>query len=231
MAFSSVLLLSFLVLPFLRHQACSAEPSWRTLPRTRPERRIVGGVSWRRQDYRDYFTKGMRKPAFITRRVELAGPELKHAEKLLRSSIVRKIFLESSRPSDCVFSIERLSGCVQLTGPAEIVAGLQTMIQDNMTFLFATRERPSDKTLAVLTVVDPDFLRTEPDVAAGIAEDNYEGIKRILNWQDNDYRRSGKRAWLNRPLGTVTILDRRENVEKVREYLAIRPYAPRRRTY
>ena len=209
----------------------SAEPPLKPLSRYRPETRGPSGIVWRRQDYRGYVTKAMKRPEFIRRKLQLSEVEFKRAEKLLESGIVRRVLLENRRGAGSSFYVEKDSRRVLIAGPPEPVVALQTMIVDELTFLLGTCDKSSENTLVVLSLVDPIFLETDPEQASQIAEHNYEGVRRILQPGAPNNRRSGKRVQFNRGIGTVTILDLPSRIQKVREYLAMRPYAPRPKTY
>lgn len=200
-------------------------------PLSRPERKVGGGIVWRRQDYKDFVTKAMHKPAFIRRELELSREELLRAEKLLQSGVVRDLLIENSQNAGTLFSVEKYSRHALIAGDAEFVVCLQTMLEDRMTFLLATSGELSGNVLTVLSLVDPPFLEAKPTLASEIAEDSYEGVRRILKPESEDYRRAGKRLRFYEDLATITILDRPDRIEQVRQYLALRPYAPRPKTY
>jgi hypothetical protein len=218
--------LSFLIVSLTVSPAFTIPPSL-----AEPETRGVSGIVWRRQDYEKYVTRSATRPDFIRRELRLSEIELNRAEKLLQSGIVRTVLLESTSQPGSAFYMEKDSGRVVIAGPVEPVAALQTMIVDELTFILATRSGSTGNTLVVLSLVDPVFLERDPERASQIAEDNYEGARRILKPQTPEYRRSGMQVQFNRDLGTATILDSPIRIEKVREYLAIRPYTPRRTTY
>ena len=222
---------SLLIISGLLRACHASEVAGSDLSQTDGERRRVGGLLWRRQDYKDYVTKGMREVVSIRRELLLSEAKFRRATELLRAGIVHKTLLENSQQADSLFSIEKSSRRVVIVGPAEQVVSVQTMIEDELTFLFAVREEACENTLVILSLVDPVFFEKKPLLALEIAEDSYEGVRRILKVQEQSYRRAKRRVWFNYEIGTVTVFDRPENIRNVREYLALRPYAPRVRTY
>ncbi len=161
----------------------------------------------------------------------LSEAEVIRAEKLLSSDAVRRVLLTGPQKGS-MLSVEKSSRRAVIAGPAETVVVIQTMIQNELTFLYATGSADrSGNVLDVLSLVAPDFLEANPQLASHIAQDNYEGVNRILKPEAGDYRRAGKRVWFNPSIGTVTILDQPDRIEQVRRYLAMRPYAPRPTTY
>jgi len=208
----------------------AANTSYERAPRVRPQR-TGGGIVWRREDYKDFVTRGMYRPVFIRRELALSKEEFWRAERLLHSGIVRTLLLKNCVVAGTLFSVEKLSRRVLIAGDAEFVVSLRTMIEDSTAFLLAAPEDRSGNALAVVSLVDPLFLEANPTLAFDIAEDSYEGVKRILKPQTEDYRRAGKRLRFCEELGTVAILDRPEKIGQVKEYLGLRPYAPRPETY
>ncbi len=91
---------------------------------------------------------------------------------------------------------------------------------------FIEKVEKDELSIQVFSVVDRKLMETEPEQARELARKTTELIKTLLYHRvgETQARREGRQVWLNEDFGTLTVLDKKSNIDKVAEFLVTSPW-------
>jgi len=189
------------------------------------ERRpVFRNTLWRRRDYLNTLPKNTFEQPVLVKTLALSRLDCRRLEDLLQRNLIQELTLDDE---DAVVLYERQKSTVSLSGRAELVAKLVTLITDESTYKAVTCEQPHGNAVEIISVVDARWLERDPESALNIADLNFAGLQRLVGARTAEHRRFRKALWFNETLGTVTVVDQPDTIQKVHEYLAVMPYAPK----
>ena len=182
--------------------------------------------STERYFHEGYVTKGDVEEELIIKTLSLSRDEMDRVELLLDADIIQDILASIDSDDENRYEYLRDERQMILTAPEEVVLRIQTMVRDKMTFE-EVYYRKDDLAAEVISVVSPAFLEKDYAIAARLGEINYIEIKDYLKSLDSYYYSSGKKCWYNKNLGTVTVVDNKENIYRAWDYMNRFPYLPK----
>jgi len=201
------------------------------------ETTVYRDVIWRRRNYRDTLPRKSLEEAVMVKSLRLDDAQRARLEDLLARNIIQELLLaDAARDRDGekqigqdegVLSYERRQGVVNLSGRAELVAKLATLITDESTYRACTAAQPTGNVVEVISLVDLKWLERDPEPALNIADLNFDGVSRLVRPRRDEYRRAHKAIWFNDAFGTATVIDDADTIRKLRAFLADMPYAPK----
>ncbi|MBN1917187.1 MAG: hypothetical protein JW889_04695 [Verrucomicrobia bacterium] len=201
-------------------------------------------VIWRRRHYSDTLPRKSLEEAVLVKSIQLDSAQRARLEDLLARNIIQDLMLadaardrngddkqigqqDEASPDEGVLSYERRQGVVNVSGRAELVAKLATLITDESTYrAYASAQQPGN-VVEVISLVDLKWLERAPEPALNIADLNFAGVTRFVQPRRDDYRRARKAIWFNDAFGTATVIDHPDTIAKLHAYLADMPYAPK----
>jgi len=190
-------------------------------------RAIYRTILWKRRHYLDTIPKKTFEQPHRATALKLDRPEARRLEDLLQRNLIQELLIDDTGEQQAVVSYRRRTHTVSLSGSAELVAKLATLITDESTYKAYTTAQSHGNIVEIVTIVDLGWLERHPEPALNIADLNFDGLIRLVGAHKADHRRLRKALWLNDLFGTVTIVDQPDTIRKVRDYLAIMPYAPK----
>ncbi len=190
------------------------------------ERRpVYREVLWKRRDYLDTVPKDTFDQPYLVRTLKLDPLERGRLEDLLERNLLQELMLDDPGEQEAVVSYERRRSKASISGRAELVAKLATLITDESTYKAVTTGQPHGNVVAIISLVDLRWLDNDPEPALNIADLNFSGLLRLVRAGDDEHRRHHRALWFNDTFGTVTIIDQPDTIRKVREFLGVMPYA------
>ena len=194
----------------------------------RDERRTVfRKVLWRRSHYRHTIPRKSFEEPYLVRAIKLEPTERERLEDLLQRNLIQELMLGDPSEAESVVSFEQRKSRVSISGRAELVAKLATLITDESTYKAYTTAKSHGNIVEVISIVDLGWLDRDPERALNIADLNFAGLLRLVRARSDEHRRLGKALWFNELYGTITIIDQPDTIRKIRQYLAVMPYAPK----
>lgn len=143
-----------------------------------------------------------------------------------KAGIADELLADSSFSFDEYLEYRSRTGEVVVAASPENTSRLLTIINDYDTFraYLAFQSGKTDYRVDVVSVVDRELIMSDPEAAGRIAFENVSNIERLLGVGKHRNKFSAARMWYNPMYGTVTMIDRPEKIEKVKELMLARPY-------
>jgi hypothetical protein len=201
------------------------------------DRTVYRTVLWKRRDYLNTIPRKTFEEAHVVKAIALEPAGRERIKDLLERKVVAQLLLHDTAAQDDsrdvvrdepVVSYDWSEGVVSMSGRAELVAKLVTLFTDEATYTALISEQPHGNVVEIISLVDYAWVERDPEPALNIADLNFAGLKRLLDVRSDEYRRLNKALWFNDTTGTATVIDQPETIRKVREYLAVMPYGPKR---
>jgi hypothetical protein len=203
------------------------------------DRTVYRTVIWTRSQYDDTIPRKSFEQKVLVKSIHLDQAARERLDDLLARNVIQDIMLAdasdggdattdgSDSRDDALFSYDPDKGVVNISGRAELVAKLATLLTDESTYTAYTTPQPNGNAVEIVSLVDLQWLERAPEPALNIADLNFSGLRRLVGAAGNDYRRLSKALWFNDQYGTVTVIDQPDTIAKIRTYLDPMPYAPK----
>ena len=197
---------------------------------SRPKKEIYNfNTVWLKNDFRDFVSRKDFVCDVIEREYELGRDSAKRLIGLINRGDVEKI-LEIPRERDGLplFVFNREEMLLYVKAQADKTAKLMTLIMNGIVYNACAGADEKGMKCEILSLVDPVFYENDAGKSDIIMAMNVSGILRLLKPDSEDYRRRGGAHYINQEYCTFTIIDKKEVVGKISEYLDSIPYAPAR---
>ena len=178
-------------------------------------------------DEDDFIRKSEIRDAVLVKELALSAAERRRVDTLIARGIIRDILEEANRRREFDYEFDKRKSRLTLTAPSERIAVIETMVRDRRTFEAVTKPDRYGNTAAVLPLVSPLYLEQDFQDAVRLATENLSVLRRMLQDRDRRYTYHGKACWLNAEYGTATVVDDKDNVERVAALMELRPFVPR----
>jgi hypothetical protein len=143
-----------------------------------------------------------------------------------KEGIADELLADSSSSFDEYLEYRDRTGEVVMAASPENTSRLLTILNDHETYraYLAFQGGKTDYRVDVVSVVDRDLIVSDPEAAERLALENVSNIENLLGLGRRRNKYSPARMWYNPKYGTVTIINRPEKIEKVKDLMQVRPY-------
>ena len=195
------------------------------------DRAVYRVVVWKPRHYEDTLPRKSFEERELAKEIELEPADRERLDDLMERRVIPEMLLDDAPGTDfqdeAVVDYDPDEGTLRLSGRAELVAKIATLITDESTYRATTTKQPHGNVVEIISLVDLRWLEREPEAALDIADLNLAGLERLIRVRSDDHRRLHKALWFNETYGTVTVIDQPETIDAIREYLAAMPYGPK----
>lgn len=145
---------------------------------------------------------------------------------ITKEGIADDLLSDSPSSFDEYMEYRSRTGEVVMATSGENTSRLLTILKDNETYraFLAFYSGKTDSRVDVVSVVNRELLESDPEAARQIADENVDNIEKLLGNNTHIYKYSPARIWYNPNYGTVTIIDLPGKINKVKEFMQVRPY-------
>jgi hypothetical protein len=188
-------------------------------------------VIWKPSHYEETLPRKSFEERALAKQIKLEPADAERLNQLFERRVIAEMLLDDASDTalrgEAAVSHDVQDGVVSLSGRAELVARIATLITDDATYRAVTTEQPHGNVVEIISLVDLAWLDREPEAALDVAELTLAGLERLVQARSDQYRRLHKALWFNATYGTVTIIDHPDTIPKIREYLDAMPYGPK----
>ena len=165
-------------------------------------------------------------PSIDVNRFQFDSVVRRRAYFISKEGIADELLAYSSSSFDEYLEYRSRTGEVIMAASPENTSRLLTILNDYETYraYLAFHSGKTDFRVDVVSVVDRELMETDPESAKSIAAENVSNISNLLGTGKYRNKYSVARMWYNPRYGTVTIIDRPERIDRVKDLMLVRPY-------
>lgn len=170
--------------------------------------------------------KAQLEAVLITRSYNLDWWQANRIEDLISKGIIESILAGGQGREKSRIVFDKMKQRLTITAPPDDILKVRTIVDDDLTYRLFTREELDEVVADVVPMVDLRFLETDASAALRTATNNYAAADDVL--RSSEKAPLGRDWWFNDRLGTVTVKDSAENLDRLYEFMENQPYLAQR---
>jgi hypothetical protein len=169
-------------------------------------------------------TKAEREFEIIARTFDLDWWQAKRVEDLISKRIIESVLAGGEAGEDGRIVFDKRKQELAITATPDDIMRIRTIVDDDRTYKLFTQEDLGNLVVDAVPLIDLRFAESDPSGALGVAADNYSAADAIL--RSSEVLASGREWWFNDNIGSMTVMDSPQNLDRLYESLETSPYLP-----
>ncbi len=189
----------------------------------------ISSAYWLKGNFGNFVARRDYTCRTVEERVELKSRDAARLERLLDGGEVEKL-LDIPREGENrpVLVYDRKLKRLTVEAKEDRLAELMTLVEFETSFKLYTATANKQFKCRAFSLIDPCYFCRRAGKSMLLFALNLEGVASLLDVESDTYRRSGAKLIVHgERLGTITVFDTEERLEKVEQYLSGMPYSPR----